>query len=256
MRMKMLFVADLHYGLKQFDWLIANAREFDTVVIGGDLLDLGSSLDLDTQIVVVEKYLARISQLTRLLVSSGNHDGDARNATQESICHWLHEAEGEELHVDGDSVEIGDVLVTVCPWWDGDLTRAEVEQLLTRDAGRKKQKWVWIYHAPPDGSPVSWTGRMSAGDETLTAWIARFNPDLVLSGHIHNAPFYADGAWIDRLGKTWVFNSGHQIGPSPSYIVIDFEEMTARWISEEDDLTRDLARPERFNAAVAGAAGA
>ena len=53
--MKMLFVADLHYGLKQFDWLIANASAFDVVGIGGDLLDLGSSLDLDTQIVVVEK---------------------------------------------------------------------------------------------------------------------------------------------------------------------------------------------------------
>jgi Icc-related predicted phosphoesterase len=254
--MKMLFVADLHYGLKQFDWLIANASSFDTVVIGGDLLDLGSSLDLDTQIVVVEKYLHRICQRTRLLVSSGNHDGDARNAAQESICRWLHETEGESLHVDGASVEIGEVLITVCPWWDGDETRAEVEQLLEQDAARDKQKWVWIYHAPPAGSPVSWTGRMAAGDEILTSWIARFNPDLVLSGHIHNAPFYADGAWIDRLGKTWVFNSGRQLGPSPSYIVIDFEKMTARWISQEDDLTRDLAPPEFLNSEVAGGAGA
>lgn len=256
MRMKMLFVADIHYGLKQFDWLIANACDFDTVVIGGDLLDLGSSLDLDTQIVVVEKYLARISQSTRLLVSSGNHDGDARNSAQESICRWLHEVEGETMHVDGDSVEIDGILFTVCRWWDGDLTRAEVEQLLVRDAARQKQQWVWIYHAPPDGSPVSWTGRMSAGDETLTAWIARFKPDLVLSGHIHNAPFYTDGAWIDRLGETWVFNSGHQIGPSPSFVVIDFEKMTARWVSEEDDLTRDLVRPEAVNSAVAGVVGA
>lgn len=238
--MKMLFVADLHYGLKQFDWLIANAQAFDTVVIGGDLLDLGSALDLDTQIVVVEKYLSRISKLTRLLVSSGNHDGDARNASEESICRWLLETKTETLHVDGDSVEIGDTLVTICPWWDGDETRAEVEALLTKDSVREKSQWIWIYHAPPADSPVCWTGKTSGGDEFLTKWIAHFNPDLVLSGHIHNAPFYAQGAWIDRLGKTWVFNPGRQTGPEPSHLILDFKEMTARWVSIEEILTRDL----------------
>ena len=254
--MKMLFVADLHYGLRQFDWLVAKASGFDTVVIGGDLLDLGSSLDLDTQIVVIEKYLNRISKQTRLLVSSGNHDGDARNAAQESVCHWLHDSKSEELHVDGESVEIGGLLVTICPWWDGAVTCAEVERLLTRDSMREKQQWVWIYHAPPAGSPVSWTGRVSAGDEMLSEWIERFSPDLVLSGHIHNAPFYADGSWIDRLGKTWVFNAGRQIGPEPSSIILDFEEMSARWISMEDDLTQDLGDPGAITAPVSGEAGA
>jgi Icc-related predicted phosphoesterase len=239
--MKILFVADLHYSLKQFDWLLSSAPDFDAVMIGGDLLDLGSSLDLDTQIVVVEKYLNRIARQSRLLVSSGNHDGDERNAAQESICRWLPEARTEKLHVDGDSVEIGDTLVTICPWWDGEETRAEVERLLVRDSPKAKRRWVWIYHAPPDGSPVSWTGRKSAGDGFLTEWIARFTPDLVLSGHIHNAPFYANGAWIDRLGKTWVFNAGRQIGQQPSYVILDFEKMTAHWVSAEEQLSQDLA---------------
>ena len=60
--MRMLFVADLHYTLKQLDWLVANAGKYDLVIIGGDLLDLGSALDFDVQIVVVEKYLHRIRQ--------------------------------------------------------------------------------------------------------------------------------------------------------------------------------------------------
>ncbi|MES2440142.1 MAG: metallophosphoesterase [Verrucomicrobiota bacterium] len=255
--MKMLFVADLHYALKQFDWLFANAPAFDTVVIGGDLLDLASLLDLDTQIVVVEKYLDRISQRTRLLVSSGNHDGDSRNAAQESICRWLLETRTETLHVDGDCVDVGGNLVTICPWWDGDETRAGVEALLVRDSTKERRKWIWIHHAPPDGSPVSWTGRMSAGDANLTKWIARFNPDLVLSGHIHNAPFYAEGAWVDRLGETWVFNPGCQIGPCPSHLIIDFETMAARWISAEDDFMRDLASPGALSCPTdAAAAGA
>lgn len=204
----------------------------------------------------MEKYLGRISRQTRLLVSSGNHDGDARNAAQESVCRWLHEARAENLHVDGDSVEIGGTLVTICPWWDGGETRAEVERLLVRDAAREKQKWVWIYHAPPDGSPVCWTGRESAGDTFLTEWISRFSPDLVLSGHIHNAPFYADGAWIDRLGHTWVFNAGRQIGPQPSCVILDLEHMTARWISVEEELTRDLAPPPAVTSPAASGDGA
>jgi Icc-related predicted phosphoesterase len=246
----MLFVADLHYGLKQFDWLLANAPGFDAVLIGGDLLDLSSALDLETQIVVVGKYLGRISRNTRLLVSSGNHDGDARNAAQESICRWLPEAMDDQLHVDGESVMLDGTLVTICPWWDGPQTRADVERLLARDAARPKQKWIWIHHAPPAGSPVCWTGRTSAGDEVLAAWIARFAPDFVLSGHIHNAPFYPDGSWIDRIGGTWVFNVGRQIGPQPSFVILDFEAMSARWISADEDVTRDLTVPD---ACVAGA---
>ena len=78
--MRILFVADLHYELKQFDWLMAHAAEFDAVIIGGDLLELGSSLEPDVQVVVVEKYLSRLCQQTRLLVCSGNHDGDGRSA--------------------------------------------------------------------------------------------------------------------------------------------------------------------------------
>ena len=99
---------------------------------------------------------------------------------------------------------------------------------------------------------MSWTGRKSAGDEFLTAWIARFAPDVVLSGHIHNAPFYADGAWIDRLGATWVLNPGRQIGPRPSYVILDFENMSARWFSVAESGTRDLA----VTTPLAGAAGA
>ena len=249
-RMRMLFVADLHYGLKQFDWLIANTTGFDAVLIGGDLLDLSSALDLETQIVVVEKYLSRISRNVPLLVSSGNHDGDARNAARESICRWLREAKADQLHVDGESVLLSDTLVTICPWWDGPETRAEVESQLERDAARSKQKWIWIHHAPPAGSTVCWTGRKSAGDQVLAEWIRRFSPDLVLSGHIHNAPFYAEGSWIDRIGGTWVFNVGRQIGPQPSFVILDFEAMSARWISTYEDVTRDLTAPD---ASVAGA---
>ncbi|HSH94749.1 MAG TPA: metallophosphoesterase family protein [Roseimicrobium sp.] len=239
----MLFVADLHYALKQFDWLIANAANYDTVIIGGDLLDLGSALDIDVQIVVVEKYLGRLCEKTRLMVSSGNHDGDSRSEADESICRWLKDVRSGKLFVDGDSVDIDGTLISICPWWDGPQSRSELEAQLEQDSKKPKKRWVWIHHAPPDQSPVSWAGKKYGGDEYLVGWIQKYDPDLVLSGHIHNAPFVSKGSWIDRLNRTWVFNPGRQIGPNPTYLSIDLEQMSVEWVSLEGQVVQRLDVP-------------
>lgn len=255
--MKLLFVADLHYALKQFDWLLGNAARFDAVIIGGDLLELASTLPIDVQAVVIEKYLRRLSEQTRVLASSGNHDGDHRLDSNESICRWLPDAKNGRLFVDGDSVEIDGTLITICPWWDGPVTRAEIETLLAKDSAREKLRWIWIHHSPPDKSPVSWAGKKFGGDEFLGGWIERYQPDLVLSGHIHNAPFVKHGSWIDRLGKTWVFNPGKQIGPSPTYLAFDLELMSVQWVSMEGQVMQQLDIPVgQFNATADAADGA
>lgn len=243
--MKLLFVADLHYALKQFDWLVANAADYDFVSIGGDLLDLASSLDFDVQILVVEKYLNSLRQKTRLLVSSGNHDGDSRNEADESIAHWLTTAKAENLYVDNDSLMVGETLITICPWWDGPVSCAELEKMIARDSEKPCKRWIWIHHAPSAGSPTSWTGKKFAGDEMLRGWIERFKPDIVLSGHIHNSPYYPDGAWVDQIGKTWVFNPGRQIGPCPTHILLDLHASKAEWRSLEGELVRELAFADR-----------
>jgi hypothetical protein len=100
-----------------------------------------------------------------------------------------------------------------------------------------------VHHAPPAGSKVSWTGRKSAGDEYLLDWIKRFTPDIVLSGHIHNSPFYPDGDWVDRIGPTWVFNPGRQIGPMRCTSSSIWEAMTAEHISIEGPVTATAASP-------------
>ena len=140
----------------------------------------------------------------------------------------------------GEGFDGGGVRITVCPWWDGDVSRGELEALLEREASLVTGRWVWIHHAPPEGARTSWSGRKSVGDEFLRGWIDRFQPDMVLSGHIHNSPFYEAGSWIDRIGKTWVFNPGRQIGPQPTTIKIDFDAMTAEWNSTEGSSVRDL----------------
>lgn len=243
--MRILFVSDLHYTLKQFDWLAAHAANYDIVIITGDLLDLGSELDFDVQIIVVEKYLHTLRQKARLLVSSGNHDGDNRNDADEAVAEWLAMARAQNLFVDHDSVVSDDVLFTICPWWDGPAARLQVERLLARESSRSRKRWVWLHHAPPARSLVSWTGRKDAGDEVLREWIGQYKPDIVLSGHIHNSPFYADGGWIDRIDTTWVFNPGRQIGPCPSHICLDLHADTAEWNSIEGQSLRQLTLADR-----------
>jgi Icc-related predicted phosphoesterase len=243
--MKLLFVADLHYSLKQFDWLLAEAGNFEVVSIGGDLLDLSSRLAFEVQITVVEKYLHELGQKTLLLVSSGNHDGDSRNEADESVAQWLCEAKSDRLVVDNESVVVGGDLITVCPWWDGPLSRGRLEEFLERESKKPRRRWIWVHHAPSAGSPTSWTLKGDAGDECLRAWIGRFQPDVVLCGHIHGSPFYAQGSWVDQIGATWVFNPGKQIGPYPAHIRLDLDTVTAEWISQEDRSSKVLAFADR-----------
>jgi Icc-related predicted phosphoesterase len=79
---------------------------------------------------------------------------------------------------------------------------------------------------------VSWTGKEYAGDAALVKMINELRPDFVFSGHIHNSPFRAGGAWASRLGPTWVFNAGRQLGAPPAYIELDLERRSARWVSQ------------------------
>ena len=37
------------------------------------------------------------------------------------------------------------------------------------------------------------------------------------------------GSWRARLGRTWVFNAGKQIGPVPPHVTIDTGAGTAEW---------------------------
>src|ERR1700760_5192259 len=134
--MRCLIVADLHYSLPQFDWLLSAAPQFDLVIFAGDPVNLASAVDFRAQIVVVKKYLARLSGLPRVILCSGNHDLDERNAEGEKIARWIGEARQLGIACDGDSLLIGDTLFTVCPWWDGPLVRQRIDAQLREAAAR------------------------------------------------------------------------------------------------------------------------
>jgi Icc-related predicted phosphoesterase len=259
--MRFLLVSDLHYALQQYDWITTVAPEFDAVVIAGDHLDGHSSVDGGVQIVVLLKVLQRLMGRTRLFVSSGNHDLDSRDGGGERVARWMERVRALGIATDGDSIVIPgpsdvaerrDTLVTVCPWWDGETARKKIGGQISGDFARKRGDptigtWAWVYHAPPSGSPTCWDGKKHYGDAALIKWIEFYQPDLVFTGHIHQAPFSAEGSWIDRIGKTWIFNSGRQIGPKPAHVVIDTAAREAAWFSlagaEAAALDQPLTRP-------------
>jgi hypothetical protein len=148
---------------------------------------------------------------------------------------------------DGDSFAIGDTFFSVCPWWDGPKVKQQLEAQLEADSAKRSKRWIWAHHAPPANSPTSWGGKRFFGDVDLVQWIGRYQPSMVISGHVHQSPFITDGSWYDRLGDTWVFNTGLQPGRPPVYIVLDLDEELAFWLPAGDaryiDLKAELKRP-------------
>src|SRR6476646_8826214 len=210
--MRILLTSDLHYKLRQYDWVIGAASNFDAVVIAGDHIDAFSPVPGIVQIAALSASFTAVSRASRLMLCSGNHDLNARNHAGEKTANWL-----------------GD-LRTVCPWWDGPYARADLEQKLESASQQRDGRWVWVYHAPPEGA-LSWTGKRHYGDAALAELVKRYSPTAVLCGHIHEAPFKTGGSWIDRIGETWLFNAGRQIGDTPARVEIDLTQFAARWIS-------------------------
>jgi Icc-related predicted phosphoesterase len=246
--LRILLVSDLHYSLRQLDWVVGAAPSFDLVVLAGDHLDISSPVSLDAQIVVIRQYFSLIQDATQVAVSSGNHDLTGPDTRGEQAALWLDEVRKAGIPTDGDSVLFSDTLITICPWWDGPAGRDALEAQLASVSADRPSRWIWVYHWPPLGSLTCWTGRRDYGDTELGGWIDTYSPDLVLAGHVHEPPFKPTGSWADRVGDTWIFNPGHQIGPVPTNIEIDLAAGSAIWkslLGKEQLNIGDTAPPPR-----------
>jgi Icc-related predicted phosphoesterase len=237
---RILLVSDLHYRLPHYDWLVKAADDVDVVALVGDLADVVNAVPFTVQVVVLEKYLSLLAQRAQVLVSSGNHDLDGPGQHGEQTASWLQSARDGDIHVDGTSLDIDGTRFTICPWWDGPVTRQQIAEQLAEAARDRPERWVWLYHSPPAGNVLCRDGRREFPDHDLAQWISEYGPDLVLCGHIHQAPWVDGGSWYARLGDTMVFNAGKQMGPVPPHITIDTAAGTAEWFGVFDVETIDL----------------
>ena len=238
--MRILAVSDLHYRLPHYDWLVRTAGDVDVVALTGDLADVVSPVPIDVQAVVIGNYLAQLADHATVLASSGNHDLDGPGEHGEQVAGWLRHRVDARVRADGTSTDIDGVRFTVCPWWDGPVTRAEVAAQLAAAAVDRPPLWIWLYHAPPAGTPLCRDGRREFPDHDVAAWIEEHQPDIVLCGHIHQAPWATGGSWRAHVGRTWVFNPGRQIGPVPPHLTLDTAARTAQWYGVFDSETITL----------------
>jgi Icc-related predicted phosphoesterase len=225
-----LVASDLHYRLPQLDWILAEAPDFDAVVLSGDHLDAAGHPALSAQVALMSAYLAELADEALVFANSGNHDLTQRRPDGEKAALWLNDVDPRVV-TDGKHRFVGDDLVSVCAWWEGPVTRGEMETQLEADAARRPADgcWIWVYHSPPDASPTAWSGSRHFGDDVLNRLIEHYSPDIVLAGHVHEAPLRPDGSWNDRIGDTLVLNAGRQAGPAPAHLILDTGAREVMW---------------------------
>ena len=195
------------------------------------------------QSVVLGTYLAPLSdQAPLVLASSGNHDLDGPGDHGEQVAGWLqrvHRRPGASSTAR--RVDVDGIRFTVCPWWDGPLTRDEVGAAARRGS-RRPARAVGV-GLPLTARPARCCAATAAASSPTTSsppGSSSTSRTSCICGHIHQAPWAKGGSWHARLGRTQVFNAGKQIGHVPPHITFDTEARTAHWFGVFDSETIDL----------------
>ncbi|RXK53499.1 hypothetical protein ESB00_17555 [Oleiharenicola lentus] len=198
--MKILHVTDLHGNLPWYHWLAREAHRYDLICLSGDLIELNDSAP--QQMAAITEVLAGIR--TPLAICSGNHDMVHARA-QGGGALWVSDLKRDGVWVDGDRFELGGEKF-YCHRWNEPIPHAESEE-------------IWITHAPPEWSVVSWGGRGGDLGDHEFALVCRAmrGPRIALCGHAHTPP-----GWTALVGRTQAFNPGHATNaPEPAHIVLD-----------------------------------
>src|SRR5271166_2466088 len=178
--MKLLLTADLHLSGDWFRWLLENGRDYDLVCVAGDHLDLFSQTPKIAQAREAQYFFRRLAKVTRVALSSGNHDavGSIIPSARGPTYPWLVELdEIRDLVSDGQTAIIGELVVSTIPYYcDPQAKRVWL------DRGRKirqerKLKWLVLHHEPP-------VLRKSASGEEKEGETLVFTP-----GQVPNAPW-------------------------------------------------------------------
>lgn len=120
----------------------------------------------------------------------------------------------------------GPVLVTAVPWRFGretlSLRRPHPDDVSLVRTGREMSAtarcpWVLLAHDPPAPSKVS-----TNKDENATRILVRaFQPDICVSGHLHQAPFAEVGDIAVRIDQTLCINPGRVEGTVPRAVALE-----------------------------------
>jgi hypothetical protein len=193
--MKILAASDLHSDTDASEKLAAKAKKnkADLVLLGGDIVEFGKSIEG----IIGPFKKAGIP----VMMVHGNHDMpsdiDFLSAQYGKGVYNLHSYYNDF----GNFVLFGMGGTEFSPFGFSD---PENEDKLKKDfakfAGKKK---ILLTHEPPLNTKIDNIGWSHVGSEKLRDFIINYEPDIVLTGHIHET-----FGLTDYLGKTKLINLG------------------------------------------------
>jgi Icc-related predicted phosphoesterase len=249
--MKLLLTSDLHSHTPWYHWLIEQAEHVDCIAIGGDMVEGLAPGNHIHKFSMAEWCLEKvIEQGCHAAVCSGNHEiylkKNIRNQENPTTTLSLRTSllDSGILNIKANPLLIGDaqtrlvdrgsesLIVTTIPYSKGDVARPskirlwEEEQKLRECQG---YAWLVLHHEPPNGTRVG--GHM--GNLEIRSDIELYQPDYVLSGHLHQQPYECGGSYSDQIGKSICLNAGqmgNQSGRIPNHIILDSKTGNSHWV--------------------------
>jgi hypothetical protein len=194
--LRILAFTDIHGAFDTMEEILSEERPFDLILIGGDLTTHGTPHQAEEAIGQLRRFGKP------LLAVAGNMDPPAMDATLVELG----------ISLNGKGVTVGSVGffgVSGSP-----LTPMNTPYEISEEeiAGRAEAGWqgvqaarwkVFVPHAPPRDTKLDriFLGK-HVGSSAVRTFVDRFQPDLLICGHIHEA------RGIDTLGRTRMVNCG------------------------------------------------
>lgn len=187
--MKFLVVADIHGDVEKLYKTINLLDEKpDTVLVAGDLTPFGPNSLVPDEITILKQASKKVFAVP------GNEDPEE---VREAM---------KEINIHGKSMELEDFEVIGfegANWIEtesGTLMHYDPLHETLRNATKKT---IVLTHVPPFDTETDklWTGR-HVGSTFLRSIIEEYQPDFVISGHIH------ESGGLDKIGKTLILNPG------------------------------------------------
>lgn len=194
---RLLLCSDIHGDYAAVERMLASNAGIDGMIIAGDLTTRGTPEEART---ALRSFVAK----SRVAIVAGNMDP-----------HPLENIFAEEAHfVDGRSVWWDDIAIFGVSGSPPTPMRTPYEIGEDDIMARAERGWsnatqarwrIFVPHAPPANTTldrIGSGGKRHVGSTSVRAFIDRRQPDLVVSGHIHEA------RGMETLGRSIVVNCG------------------------------------------------
>lgn len=210
--MKILAFCDVHGYFGTVTAVLSGPHRPDIVVVAGDITQFGAPRDIDEAVGAWRPWAPV------LLAVAGNMDSPAIERHLDEIGISLNarcrEVNGVAFHgCSASQISIG------TPY---EISEGEIAERLRLAASgcRRVERRVLVTHVPPRGVLDRTHSGVHAGSESVREFVLREQPELLISGHIHEA------AGQERLGSTLVVNCGAAM--RGHYAVIELDEQGVR----------------------------